>query len=160
MFDIETLSGPTVGRLLRRAGIDPLSPPSRECWQTFLDALRATLTDQARERYLMERTLEMTSDDMTTLHERLQVALANLSQERAAIERLVPAIREVLAEAIEAGGSSLRDYARPDGQLGYFSKRFDVYGREGKPCARDDSGTIRRIEQGGRSTWYCPCCQK
>ena len=75
------------------------------------------------------------------------------------LETLVAAIREVLGEAIEAGGSSLRDYARPDGQLGYFSKRFDVYGREGQPCRRDDAGFIRRIIQGGRSTWYCPKCQ-
>jgi formamidopyrimidine-DNA glycosylase len=77
-----------------------------------------------------------------------------------ALKRLVPAIREVLAEAIEAGGSTLRDYARPDGQLGYFSKRFDVYGRERKPCRREDGGTVRRLVQGGRSTWYCPRCQK
>jgi formamidopyrimidine-DNA glycosylase len=78
---------------------------------------------------------------------------------RPALERLVPAIREVLGEAIEAGGSSLRDYARPDGQLGYFSKRFDVYGREGEPCRRGDGGTVRRLVQGGRSTWFCPRCQ-
>jgi formamidopyrimidine-DNA glycosylase len=77
-----------------------------------------------------------------------------------AIERLVAAIREVLAEAIEAGGSTLRDYAQPDGELGYFSKRFDVYDREHEPCRRDDGGTIRRIAQGGRSTWYCPRCQR
>jgi formamidopyrimidine-DNA glycosylase len=79
---------------------------------------------------------------------------------RPALERLVVAIREVLAAAIEAGGSSLRDYARPDGQLGYFSKRFDVYGREGKACRRQDGGTIERIVQGGRSTWHCPACQR
>jgi formamidopyrimidine-DNA glycosylase len=54
----------------------------------------------------------------------------------------------------------LRDYARPDGQLGYFSKRFDVYDREGEPCRRGDGGAIRRIAQGGRSTWLCPRCQK
>ena len=77
-----------------------------------------------------------------------------------ALERLVAAIREVLGEAIEAGGSSLRDYARPDGQLGYFSKRFDVYGREGKPCRRGGGGTVHRIAQGGRSTWFCPRCQR
>ena len=65
-----------------------------------------------------------------------------------ALERLVAAIREVLEEAIEAGGSSLRDYARPDGELGYFSKRFDVYGREGQPCRREDDGVIRRVVQG------------
>src|SRR6478736_5961798 len=77
-----------------------------------------------------------------------------------ALARLLAAIREVLGEAIEAGGSSLRDYARPDGQLGYFSKRFDVYGREGQPCRRGDGGKIGRIAQGGRSTWLCPRCQR
>ncbi|WP_296677152.1 bifunctional DNA-formamidopyrimidine glycosylase/DNA-(apurinic or apyrimidinic site) lyase [Novosphingobium sp.] len=78
---------------------------------------------------------------------------------RAALTRLVPAIKDVLAEAIQAGGSSLRDYARPDGELGYFSKRFDVYDRAGKPCIRDGAA-IRRIVQGGRSTWFCGKCQK
>jgi formamidopyrimidine-DNA glycosylase len=76
----------------------------------------------------------------------------------AALKRLVPAVVAVLGEAIEAGGSSLRDYAQPSGELGYFSKRFDVYGREGEACAC--GGTIRRIVQGGRSTWYCPKCQR
>lgn len=77
---------------------------------------------------------------------------------RAALGRLVPAIRAVLTEAITAGGSTLRDYAQPDGQLGYFAKQFDVYDREGEPC-RSCSGTISRIVQGGRSTWFCPSCQ-
>jgi formamidopyrimidine-DNA glycosylase len=78
----------------------------------------------------------------------------------AALERLVPAIREVLEQSIGDGGSTLRDYARPDGELGYFATRFDVYGREGQACRRGDSGTVRRIVQGGRSTWFCPRCQK
>jgi formamidopyrimidine-DNA glycosylase len=77
----------------------------------------------------------------------------------AALARLVARVRAVLDEAIEAGGSTLRDFARPDGELGYFSKRFDVYGREGADCRRGDGGTVRRIVQGGRSTWYCPRCQ-
>ena len=77
---------------------------------------------------------------------------------RAALGRLVPALRKVLAEAIEAGGSSLRDFAQPSGQLGYFAKQFEVYGREGQPCPC--GGAVRRIVQGGRSTWYCPKCQK
>jgi len=79
---------------------------------------------------------------------------------RAALGRLVPAIREVLEQSIADGGSTLRDYARPDGELGYFATRFDVYGREGEPCRREDGGTIRRIAQGGRSTWFCPRCQR
>ena len=78
----------------------------------------------------------------------------------AALARLVAAIRSVLAEAIEAGGSSLRDYARPDGELGYFSASFDVYGREGESCRRCASSAIRRSVQGGRSTWHCPRCQR
>ena len=85
-------------------------------------------------------------------------AAGRVSQAR--LQALVEAIRAVLGEAIEAGGSTLRDYARPDGQLGYFSKRFDVYDREGGPCRRDDGGTVRRVVQGGRSTWLCPRCQR
>lgn len=77
----------------------------------------------------------------------------------AALERLVPEIRSVLREAIAAGGSTLRDYAQPDGELGYFSKRFDVYDREGQSCVRC-SAPIKRIVQGGRSTWHCAKCQK
>lgn len=74
------------------------------------------------------------------------------------LERLVVAISEVLAEAIDAGGSTLRDYAAPDGELGYFSKAFAVYDREGQPCGC--GGTVKRIVQGGRSTFYCPACQR
>lgn len=73
------------------------------------------------------------------------------------LRRLVPAIQEVLAEAIAVGGSTLRDFASPDGELGYFSKSFAVYDREGQPCRC--GGTVRRIVQGGRSTFYCPRCQ-
>ena len=77
---------------------------------------------------------------------------------RARVGRLVEAIREVIGEAIEAGGSTLRDYARPDGELGYFSANFAVYDREGRACA-SCGGIVRRIVQGGRSTFYCPRCQ-
>lgn len=78
----------------------------------------------------------------------------------AALKRLVSAIREVLEQSIADGGSTLRDYAAPDGQLGYFATRFAVYGREGEPCVREDDGIVRRIVQGGRSTWFCPKCQR
>ncbi|MCT2557420.1 bifunctional DNA-formamidopyrimidine glycosylase/DNA-(apurinic or apyrimidinic site) lyase [Tsuneonella sp. YG55] len=79
---------------------------------------------------------------------------------RTRLERLVPAIRAVLEQSIGDGGSTLRDYARPDGQLGYFATRFAVYGRDGQPCPREDGGIVRRIVQGGRSTWFCPRCQR
>ena len=75
-------------------------------------------------------------------------------------ERLVPAIKDIIAEAIEAGGSTLRDFAHTDGELGYFQHRFDVYDREGEPCPRKDGGQIHRIVQSGRSTFYCPICQR
>ncbi len=74
---------------------------------------------------------------------------------------LVPSIRDVLNDAIAAGGSSLKDFQKPDGALGYFQHNFDVYGREGKPCHRQScTGTVRRITQAGRSTFYCPRCQR
>ncbi len=70
-------------------------------------------------------------------------------------------IRDVIAEAIEAGGSSLRDHRQTDGSLGYFQHRFRVYDREGKACPNEGcDGTIARIVQSGRSTFFCPGCQK
>jgi len=83
-------------------------------------------------------------------------AAGSVSLER--LRRLVPAIHDVLAEAIAAGGSTLRDFASPDGELGYFSKSFAVYDREGQECRC--GGKVRRIVQGGRSTFYCPRCQR
>lgn len=77
------------------------------------------------------------------------------------VASLVPIIRKVLAEAIEAGGSSLRDYRQADGELGYFQHSFQVYDREGEPCPTIGcSGTIGRIVQSGRSSFYCPKCQR
>jgi len=77
------------------------------------------------------------------------------------LARLVANIRSVLGEAIDAGGSTLRDYAKADGTAGAFQQRFAVYDREGEPCAREGcSGTVRRVVQSGRSTFYCPRCQR
>ncbi|MEJ1970736.1 MAG: bifunctional DNA-formamidopyrimidine glycosylase/DNA-(apurinic or apyrimidinic site) lyase [Rhizomicrobium sp.] len=88
------------------------------------------------------------------------------------IASLVPAIKAVLREAIRAGGSSLRDHKRTDGELGMFQHNFAVYGRAGKPCpgpasssaapslSKKCNGTIKRIVQAGRSTFYCPSCQR
>lgn len=76
-------------------------------------------------------------------------------------EKLVAEIRAVLGEAIEAGGSTLRDYKQADGALGYFQHSFRIYGREGDPCATPGCGSsVRRKVQGGRSTFYCPTCQR
>jgi len=77
------------------------------------------------------------------------------------LEALVPVVRAVLEEAIAAGGSSLRDYRQADGDLGYFQHAFRVYDREGAPCPTPGcTGTIRRVVQSGRSSFYCPVCQR
>jgi len=75
-----------------------------------------------------------------------------------ALARLVPAIRDVLAESIAAGGSTIRDYAQPNGELGYFAASWRVYGQEGEPC--HCGGAVERFTQGGRSTFWCRKCQK
>jgi formamidopyrimidine-DNA glycosylase len=80
---------------------------------------------------------------------------------RSRIERLAADVRATLLDAIAAGGSSLRDYRHTDGELGYFQHAFRVYDREGAPCPTPACpGTVRRIVQSGRSTFYCPRCQR
>lgn len=94
--------------------------------------------------------------------------LAGISPRRSAhtvqgerAERLAAAIKEVLSRAIEDGGSTLRDHVQPDGELGYFQTRFSVYDREGANCpTRSCGGTVRRLVQSGRSTFYCAHCQR
>jgi len=77
------------------------------------------------------------------------------------LEVLVPAIKAILEEAIAAGGSTLRDFAQTDGALGYFQHRFRTYDREGQPCRNEGcKGVIDREIQAGRSTFFCPVCQK
>src|SRR5690242_9950905 len=75
-------------------------------------------------------------------------------------KRLVDAIHDVLNQAIKAGGSSLRDHRQTSGELGYFQHSFQVYDREGETCGRGCGGVIRRFTQNGRSTFWCPKCQK
>lgn len=83
----------------------------------------------------------------------------NIGRVRA--DRLAEVIRDVLDEAIRAGGSSLRDYVQASGELGYFQHNFRVYGRESEPCVNGQAGHIvRRMVQSGRSTFYCPKCQR
>lgn len=82
-----------------------------------------------------------------------------LSKRRTA--SLVPAIRDVLNDAIAAGGSSLKDYRQADGELGYFQHSFAAYGREGEACRTDScTGSIKRAVQSGRSSFFCPKCQR
>jgi len=87
------------------------------------------------------------------------IAAGKVSKPR--LETLAAVVRDVLGEAIIAGGSTLKDFANADGGQGYFQHRFDVYGREGQPClAEGCAGVVKRTVQGGRSTFWCPICQK
>ncbi len=87
------------------------------------------------------------------------VAAGKVSKPR--LETLAAVVRDVLNEAILAGGSTLKDFANADGGQGYFQHRFDVYGREGQPClAEGCAGVVKRTVQAGRSTFWCPGCQK
>lgn len=87
------------------------------------------------------------------------IAAGKISRPR--LETLASVIRDVLNDAIAAGGSTLKDFANAEGGQGYFQHRFDVYGREGQPClAEGCTGVVKRIVQAGRSTFYCPACQK
>ena len=91
------------------------------------------------------------------------IAAGKISKPR--LETLAAVIRDVLNDAITAGGSTLRDFANAEGGQGYFQHRFDVYGREGEPCRGPNgegscTGVVKRIVQAGRSTFYCPSCQK
>ena len=79
----------------------------------------------------------------------------------ARIARLAAAINATIADALAAGGSSLRDYRQADGELGYFQHSFLVYDREGESCRREGcGGTVRRVAQSGRSSFYCASCQR
>ena len=80
------------------------------------------------------------------------------SLKRRELALLVPAIKTVLAESIAAGGSTIRDYAQPNGELGYFAASWQVYGRESKTCGC--GGVVERVTQGGRSSFWCGACQK
>lgn len=88
-------------------------------------------------------------------------AAGSIAQDAATMERLACDIRSVIADAIAAGGSSLRDYIQADGALGYFQHSFSVYGREGEPCRNPAcNGIVERAVQSGRSTFFCASCQQ
>ena len=153
-------------RLLHHLGPEPLS----EEWNVkqFCDTIRkktgpikTTLLDQkvvvgvgniyACEALFMSKISP----------KRVSRKVAGKTARSAPAKRLVAAVKSVLEVAIEAGGSTLKDFQDVDGNAGYFAHQFQVYGREGKPCVRETcSGTIERIVQAGRSTFYCPTCQR
>lgn len=147
--------------LLRDLGPEPLSPALtpgylRQALHRRRTPLKAALLDQhllagLGNIYVCEALYR------ARLSPRRQTA--TVGPARAA--RLAEAIRAVLTDAIAAGGSSLRDYRGVNGELGYFAASFDVYGRAGEPCRRSGcAGRIRRIAQAGRSSFFCPVCQR
>ena len=163
----------------RRFGsVDLVGTPALNAWPQFASLGPEPLSDALTAIYLKQALKgRKQAIKLCLLDQRIVAGLGNIyvcealwragirprkaggKVTRPQLERLVPAIKEVLTQSIRDGGSSLRDYAQPDGELGYFATRFDVYGREGEACRREDGGTIRRIEQGGRSTWFCAKCQ-
>ncbi len=164
-IDLLSADAVTSHRLLRDLGPEPLG-------NTFNGpALAANL--QGRRTPIKAALLDQkTVAGLGNIYVCEALYYANLSPRRSAhtvqggrAERLAQAIRQVLNDAIAAGGSSLRDFRHADGELGYFQTRFAVYGREGERCPRcaengKSTGCIRRLVQSGRSTFYCPRWQR
>lgn len=144
--------------LLKHLGIDPFDPVLTGKWlharlQTRKAPMKATLMDQTLiaglgNIYVCEALF------LSKIHPKRQSSQVTATESTA----LVKAIRTVLTKAIEAGGSSLRDYVQTDGELGYFQTQFNVYGRENEPCFRCKT-PVERIVQSGRSSFFCPQCQ-
>lgn len=152
--------------LLEGLGVEPLEPElnAEHLWGAFRGKrapLKAALIDQRLiaglgNIYACEALYRARLSPL-----RIASTLARRARPEQRLEALVEAIRAVLSRAIEEGGSTLRDYARIDGSPGGFQSVFDVYDREGQPCLRDGCpGMVRRIVQSGRSTFYCPRCQR
>lgn len=168
----------------RRFGSVDLVPTAAEDGHRLLDGMGPEPLDDAFSVTVLNDALEgkRTRIKAALLDQRLVAGLGNIyvcealfrariSPSRLAYTvrgtraaRLVPAIKATLTEAIAAGGSSLRDYVQPDGELGYFQHAWKVYGREAQPCevcpGEPSCGGVRRIVQSGRSTFYCGNVQK
>jgi len=180
---LETEEGWTVGFVdPRRFGSLDLIATAAEDTHRLLAGLGPEPLDDAFDAARLSAALEgrRTPIKAALLDQRLVAGLGNIyvceALHRAGIsprrlagtvagaraQRLVPAIKETLRDAIAAGGSSLRDYVQPDGELGYFQHAWRVYGREGEACSvcRPACPGIRRIVQAGRSTFYCSRAQR
>lgn len=139
-------------------GPEPLEPAFSSAY--LLDRLTGRRT--AIKQLLLDQTVVAGLGNIyvcEALHgARINPKLPGTSLGKPAAKRLVAEIKRVLSEAILAGGSTLRDFAQPDGELGYFSKQWRVYGREGEACSC--GSPICRSVDGGRSTFYCDDCQR
>jgi formamidopyrimidine-DNA glycosylase len=162
----------------RRFGsLDLVRSDALTSWDRFARMGPEPLGDAFSGRYLHERLQGRSAPIKAMLLDQRIVAglgniyvcealhMARIAPDRAAgriskprLAMLVEAVKAVLVAAIEAGGSTLRDYARPSGELGYFSKQWRVYGREGEVC--QCGAPVRRRVEAGRSTFYCSRCQR
>ncbi|MHA1570078.1 MAG: bifunctional DNA-formamidopyrimidine glycosylase/DNA-(apurinic or apyrimidinic site) lyase [Alphaproteobacteria bacterium] len=161
LMDLCPIDGLDAHPLLAGLGLDPLAPG----FDGAALAARFAGRQASLKAALMDQRLIA---GIGNIYASESLFRARLSPRRRAggvggarADRLAEAVRQVLTEAIAAGGSSLRDHARPDGELGYFQHRFRVYGRAGAACPRDDcAGTLGRMVQSGRATFYCGACQR
>jgi formamidopyrimidine-DNA glycosylase len=148
-------------RLFKGLGIEPLSEAFNAEW--LLRSLKGKRTP-IKSALLDQRVIAglgniYVCEALYRAHISPMRLAARVSAKHAPV--LVAAIKAVLSDAIRAGGSSLRDYAKADGALGEFQHHFAVYDRAGMPCATTDCrGKVKRIVQAGRSTFYCPSCQR
>ena len=153
-------------RLLASIGVEPLgnelnSAYLNEALKGRKTPLKAALLDQRIVAGLGNIYVCEALHRSGLSPKRLAGTLSNSRKIDERLERLSSAIRSILNEAIEAGGSTLRDYVSTDGSSGDFQQRFSVYDREDEDCPKNDcSGTVRRIVQSGRSTFYCTSCQR
>lgn len=156
---VQSLTDALAVKLLGQLGMEPLSESFD--LKLFASGLRQRKT--TIKQVLMAGDLVVgvgniyASEALFMAAIRPTVSAADLSRIR--VTRLHAAIKDVLARAVEKGGSTLKDFSSASGQAGYFQLEAMVYGRANMPCKRCDS-TIQMIRQGQRSTFYCPVCQK
>ena len=180
VFDIDNGARVTFNDPRRFGAMDLLSTDGADHHPLLRDIGPEPLSNAFNETYLIERLKGKKSAIKSVLLDQKIVAglgniyvcealyRAGISPKRLAgktaekrLAALVPIIRQVLDEAINAGGSSLRDFRQADGELGYFQHSFNVYGREGLPCVTDGCDhVVQRIAQSERSSFYCKNCQK
>ena len=180
VFDIDNGARVTFNDPRRFGAMDLLSTDGADHHPLLRDIGPEPLSNAFNETYLIERLKGKKSAIKSVLLDQKIVAglgniyvcealyRAGISPKRLAgktaekrLAALVSIIRQVLDEAINAGGSSLRDFRQADGELGYFQHSFNVYGREGLPCVTDGCDyVVQRIAQSGRSSFYCTNCQK
>jgi formamidopyrimidine-DNA glycosylase len=146
-------------KLFRDVGIEPLSPRFNAAYlvkrlEGKKTPIKSALLDQ---RVVAGLGNIYVCEALFRAHISPKRLAGSISRER--IVPLIAAIKKVLKDAIAAGGSTLRDHAQATGDPGGFQHHFLVYGREGKPCQLGCPGTVKRIVQSGRSTFYCPRCQ-